>query len=97
MDASFVWVFVAIGIFLRAVLPYLIERQKALDDGEEGLAWDKKFWLPPLFSAVIALISLPLAMEAMPPDLSVWGALAFGLVGWGGSDLVRLMQKTAFS
>jgi hypothetical protein len=81
------------GVVARAILPYLVARKEAIEKGQEGLEWGAKFWLPPVFAAIIAIPSAIMALNALPPEISTWyGAGTFGLT-WAGQDLLRLAQK----
>jgi phosphotransferase system glucose/maltose/N-acetylglucosamine-specific IIC component len=93
MPATSLILCVVLGVIARAILPYLVARKDAIEKGEEGLGWGAKFWLPPLFAAIIAIPSAILALNVLPPEIQTWyGAIAFGLT-WAGQDLLRLGQK----
>ncbi len=93
--ATFVVLLVAaLGALARTLVPYLETLRDAPDT-----AFDRKFLVPPLVSCVIALITLPLALSALPkdliesPTLSVSGLVAVFLAVWGATDMARSGQK----
>ena len=75
-------------------MPYL----ETLRDNPET-SFDRKFLVPPVVSCVIALITLPLALSALPkelvesPVLTTCGLVAVFLAVWGATDVVRSGQK----
>jgi hypothetical protein len=65
MNPTIVVLFVAVlGALARTLVPYL----ETLRDKPET-PFDRKFLMPPIMSCVIALITLPLALSAMPKEL----------------------------
>ena len=79
---------------MRTLVPYL----ETLRDNPET-SFDRKFLVPPAVSCVIALITLPLALSALPKELmesatlSASGLVAVFLAVWGATDVVRSGRK----
>lgn len=95
MNTTVVVLLIALlGALGRTLVPYL----QILRDNPET-PFDRKFLLPPLVSCVIALITLPLALSAVPKDLlelstlSISGLVAVFLAVWGATDVIRSGQK----
>lgn len=84
----------ALGALARTLVPYL----ELLRDAPDTV-FDRKFLVPPAVSCAIALITLPLALSALPkdliesPTLSVSGLVAVFLAVWGATDVARSGQK----
>ena len=61
--------------------------------------FDRQFLVPPVVSCVIALVTLPLALSALPkellelPSLTFSGLVAVFLAVWGATDVARSGQK----
>src|SRR5512136_1070417 len=94
MNPTIVVLFVAVlGALARTLVPYL----ETLRDNPET-PFDRKFLVPPVVSCVIALITLPLALSALPKELmesatlSTSGLVAVFLAVWGATDVVRSGQ-----
>ncbi len=95
MNTTVVVLVVALGGALaRTLVPYL----QVLRDNPET-TFDRKFLLPPIVSCIIALITLPVALAAVPKDLLELSTLSLsGLIGvflavWGATDVIRSGQK----
>ena len=95
MNPTIVVLFVAVlGALARTLVPYL----ETLRDNPE-MPFDRKFLVPPIVSCVIALITLPLALSALPKELmesaalSTSGLVAVFLAVWGATDVARSGQK----
>ena len=81
-----------LGALARTLVPYL----ETLRDNPET-SFDRKFLVPPVVSCVIALVTLPLALSALPKELmesatlSASGLVAvfFGRVGRDGCGAFR--------
>ena len=86
--------FATVGALARTLVPYL----ETLRDNPET-SFDRKFLVPPTVSCVIALITLPLALSALPKELmesaalSTSGLVAVFLAVWGATDVARQGQK----
>ena len=82
------------GALARTVVPYL---QTLVENPDTP--FDRQFLVPPIVSCVIALITLPLALGALPQELLETSAItASGLVTvflavWSATDAVRAGQK----
>jgi len=82
-----VYTWVGLGVLTRVLIPYLLK----LKEGELP-TWEPKYFVPPLMSIIISLVTLPLILNQMPADVtSPFTAFAFG---WASTDIVRLAQKT---
>ena len=61
--------------------------------------FDRQFLAPPIASCVIVLITLPLALGALPkelleaPTVTTTGLVAVFLAVWGATDAARAGQK----
>ena len=82
-----------VGIAVRTILPFLI----TLRDNPD-VTWNRRFFLPPLISLVIAIILSPLAIASLPPDalnmpVTVAGLALLFTSGYGSTDVVRDVQK----
>ena len=79
---------------MRTLVPSL----ETLRDNPET-PFDRRFLVPPVVSCVIALITLPLALSALPKELlesaalSTSGLVAVFLAVRGATDVVRSGQK----
>ena len=82
------------GALARALVPYLQTLQEKPDT-----PFDRRFLVPPLVACVIAVLTLPLALSALPKELlemtslSVSGLAAVFLAVWGATDIIRSGQK----
>ena len=86
----------ASGALARTLVPYL----ETLKDNPDT-PFNRKFLIPPVVSSVISLVTLPLALSALPremlesPTLSISGLAAIFLAVWGATDIARTVQKAA--
>ena len=80
----------------RTLLPYL----QTLRDNPET-QFDRKFLVPSLVSCVIALLTLPVGLASLPPELLQPSTLTLSLLVavfvamWGVTDIARTFQKLA--
>lgn len=83
---------VLLGIVGRTVIPYLEELRQNPDT-----TFDKKFLVPAVVSVVIALITAPLVLAAIPPDqlevTTLSGFAVLFVAAWGLTDVARAGQK----
>lgn len=83
-----------VGALARTLVPFLQTLQEKPDT-----PFDRQFIIPPLVACVIAVLTLPLAIGALPkeliesPTLSVSGLAAIFLAIWGATDITRSGQK----
>lgn len=77
---------VGVGVIARVIVPYLQTLKEHPDT-----KFDKAFLVPPLISAVISVITLPLVLDKMPMDVS--SPIAAFVWGWGSTDVIREIQK----
>lgn len=84
----------ASGALARTLVPFL----QTLQENPE-VKFDRKFLVPPIVACIISLITLPVALSAIPKDLiespalSISGLVAVFLSVWGATDIVRSGQK----
>ena len=95
MNPTVIVLLVAVfGALARTLVPFL----QTLQENPET-KFDRKFIVPPIVASIIALITLPLALSAIPKELiesttlSVSGLVAVFLAVWGATDIVRSGQK----
>jgi hypothetical protein len=80
----------------RTLIPYL----QTLRDNPET-KFDSKFLVPPIVSCIIALLTLPVSLSALPPELlnpstpNLTLIVAVFVATWGVTDVVRTVQKLA--
>jgi len=80
----------ALGALARTIVPYL---QVLVENPDTP--FDRQFLVPPIVSCVIALITLPLALGALPqellevPAITMTGLVAVFLAVWGATDAAR--------
>jgi hydrogenase-4 membrane subunit HyfE len=85
-----------VAIVARTLIPYL----QTLRDNPET-QFDRKFLVPPIISCIIALLTLPISLSALPPELlnpsapSLALLVAVFVAVWGVTDVVRTVQKLA--
>ncbi len=78
----------------RTLVPFL----QTLRDNPET-KFDRQFLVPPIVSSVIAVITLPIALSSLPPELMSPASLnlsigvAIFLAVWGATDITREIQK----
>ena len=83
-----------LGALARVVLPYLQQVQE-----NPGIKFDRQFLVPPLVACVIAVVTLPVTLAALPKDLleattiSPTMMLTAFLAAYGLTDVSRLVQK----
>ena len=82
------YLFFALGVTGRVVIPYVLERLKA----NGPLSFDWRYAVGQLIAAVIALIPLIAGEEFLAHVGSLSWAAAL-LYGWGASDIGRKAQK----
>jgi hypothetical protein len=86
----------ACGALARTLVPFL----QALQENPDTV-FDRKFLLPPIVSCIIALLTLPISLAALPPELLQPSALSLSLLVavfvavWGVTDIARVFQKMA--
>ena len=97
MNVTYVVLLVAVlAAVARTLVPYL----QTLRDNPET-TFDKKFLIPPVVSCVIALLTLPVSLASLPPELLQPSTLSLSLLVavfvavWGVTDIARLFQKLA--
>ena len=76
-----VYVFVALGIISRTVVPYLVLLQS-----EPETPINKKFIVPLVISVLVNLLLSPMALGSLSGTETWFVAYAFG---WGSTDIVR--------
>jgi hypothetical protein len=88
------WILLAagLGVLGRTLLPYL----QVLRDYPDT-PFDRKFLLPAVVSAIIAVIALPLILGGLPDTIWVsstpQGYILVFVSAWGMTDITRLGQK----
>jgi len=97
VNVTYVVLLVAVlAAVARTLVPYL----QTLRDNPET-TFDKKFLIPPVVSCVIALLTLPVSLASLPPELLQPSTLSLSLLVavfvavWGVTDIARLFQKLA--
>jgi hypothetical protein len=89
-------VFALLGVLGRTITPYL----QALKDNP-NTPFDRKFLIPPIVSVVIAVITLPLILSALPADAwlsnTIPGFVTVFVSAWGLTDIARAGQKVVAS
>lgn len=89
-----IWVIVAVilGIVGRAVLPYLEKAKEAAEAGEL-VKFELKYLIAPVLTAVVAIYTVPFALEALPEDANSWYSILAFVLSWEIPDKLRLIQK----
>ena len=78
----------------RTLFPYL----QTLRDNPDT-TFDRKFLVPPIVSCVIALLTLPVSLASLPPELLQPNTVSLSLLVavfvaiWGVTDIARSFQK----
>ena len=89
-----VLVVAALGALARTLVPFL-----QLLAEKPDTPFDRQFLVPPIVSCLIALITLPLALAALPkellelPSVTAMGLVNVFLLVWGATDAARAGQK----
>ena len=85
-----------VAALARTLIPFL----QTLKDNPET-KFDRKFLIPPIVSCVISLLTLPVSLSALPPELLQPTTAGLSLIVavfvavWGVTDVVRTVQKLA--
>lgn len=97
MNSTVVVVVTAVvAIVARTLIPYLLTLRDQPDT-----KFDRKFLIPPIVSCIIALLTLPVSLSALPPELLQPTVPGLSLIVsvfvavWGVTDVVRTVQKLA--
>jgi hypothetical protein len=81
------YVAIMLGVFCRAIIPWLRELQSNPDVG-----WDWRYLRGQLIGAVMVVLALPLLIDLQ--NASNWSFLPAWLSGWAAADIGRMFDKT---